>query len=107
MSLFTFVLEYDGGSYIRQASAPSLAEAIVSWAAQMKRVPIGRKKERYDIAEAIKSDQPVPLRGLTNAYCSFFDIDHSPALLNIVKTECLESDLIFDNIPVDEYPAGN
>lgn len=88
MSLFTFVLEYNGGTNTKQAEGETLADAVQSWAESMEGQSVGKGAERLEgVVDAIKTDQPVPLKGCHNAFCSYFKIGRWPALLNVIKTD--------------------
>jgi hypothetical protein len=90
MALFTFVLDYKGGTYISQVSARTLKQATVKWAEGLE------VEEMYGLGAASKikliremkgdEDKPALLNGLKNVWCQTSLIRGRGALINIIKT---------------------
>jgi len=86
MALFTFVLEFDGGTYISQFSATSVRGAATQHASHVVSnkavaVPVGRR-----LADGLSAEKPVPLEGVRNVWCCSTSVGKKFALLNIVAT---------------------
>ncbi len=89
MALYTFMLEYAGGTYISQLKAASPKSACVKWAqkldgAQVKGV---RVKDKESLIEQMKEEIPFALDGMSNAWCNSALIRGKLALINLVQTE--------------------
>ena len=86
--LFTVLMEYRGGTYISQVRARSANEAVRRWAAKLDPLPIAEFSERRkrELIRSLDGDKPVPLDGLTNAWCTSALVGGSSALINIVAT---------------------
>jgi hypothetical protein len=88
-SLFTFLVEYKGGTYVKQLSAPSVSSALNVW----------RTKGLEEVAElsdtslahfaGLRSDF-VQLDGSINVWCLTASIDDAFFLMNIVATAAEE-----------------
>jgi hypothetical protein len=87
-SLFTFLLEFHGGTYIAQYQGRTVAEAKRRWSAG-EAVKLTGQWQPLVVAElfgALASSKPTPLNGLVGAWCVSSYVNKSLALLNIVKT---------------------
>jgi hypothetical protein len=83
-------MEYRGGTYISQVNGRSANQAVRRWATNLDPKPIAEFSERRK-RELIRwldgrGDKPVPLDGLTNAWCTSALVSGSSALINIVAT---------------------
>jgi hypothetical protein len=89
MPLYTFIMDYDGGTYVSQVKAPSPKSACLKWARGLDGEQIkglGGKSHESLIAE-IKDESPTPIHGVLNAWCATALIRGTLALINIVQTE--------------------
>jgi hypothetical protein len=86
--MFTFILEFRGGTYISQTNSNVLSKAIIDWAEKLQSVNIkylglrGKAEVLYKLNEA----EPIPLSGLINAWFLSFSISQGFITVNIVKT---------------------
>jgi hypothetical protein len=89
MPLYTFIMDYDGGTYVSQAKAPSPKSACLNWARTLD-VPqikgLGGKSHESLIAK-MREASPTPLDGVLNTWCATALIRGRLALINIVQTE--------------------
>jgi hypothetical protein len=95
MPLYTFVLDFAGGTYISQVNAPSTTSASVKWAKELDIFGlkgVGRKNKE-SLINQMKEEEPQRLDGLINAWCVTATLRGGLALINIVQTE---SDTIID-----------
>jgi hypothetical protein len=88
--LYTFVLDYKGGTYISQTVGESPADAATDWIKnRLDLQVIGVKDDTVeDILRDIEflEEHPLPITGLKNVWCLSFLADDELALVNIVKT---------------------
>lgn len=86
--LFTFICEYEGGTYVSQVLAIDHEKALVEWATLL------RKEQRIEgasdhIAQAACDElysHIVPLTGLTGVWCWSATVMDDLALVNIVRS---------------------
>lgn len=88
MPLFTFILDFDGGTYISQIEARSFEAAPAVWAASL--VPgevrgMGEASIR-ELRAAVEKDSPVQLEGLVQAWCVSALVRGRLALVHMVET---------------------
>lgn len=91
MALYTFVMDFLGGTYMAQVRAASVRSACVKWArtVDVRGIPgLGPTGKEALIANMLDRDRrPVPIAGLRNAWCTSTLIRGRFALINIVRTE--------------------
>jgi hypothetical protein len=93
MSLYTFIMDYKGGTYISQIEEVSLKTACNKWAKQLN------TNEIYGLGEKSKAllkmlsleEEIVAINGLNNVWCFTAFIRNSLVLVNIVKTAEIEN----------------
>jgi hypothetical protein len=78
LAKFTVILEFRGGTYIRQVRASSPKSAL-------KKVA-DRTDSRSKVFCALLDEKPVAIEGVTNCWCSTTSYQAQLALVNIVKT---------------------
>jgi len=78
MAKFTIVLEFGGGTYIRQLRAASPQGALKKIAA--------RNHGKTALFRALSEDKPVAIEGLDNCWCCSTEYRHQLALVNIIGT---------------------
>ena len=84
MTKYTFICDYNGGTYISQVKADFLKEAILLWAKQLEWPKLSILK-RKQLDKQI-DDDPIPLDGIENVWCVTFRIEGKLMLINIVET---------------------
>jgi hypothetical protein len=87
--MFTFVMEFRGGTYVYQVHKPTIVAAMAEYANDLRQrvaVPSFDQRIAELIAKAIESDEPAPLHGLSAAWCSWITVGRSSALITIVET---------------------
>ena len=87
LDLFTIVCEYKGGTYISQVRAADHENAIIEWAALLRREqPIESASEQ--IAQAVDDTRTdtVPITGLAGVWCWTGTVAHALALINIIRS---------------------
>jgi hypothetical protein len=75
MAMYTFIMEYRGGTYISQVEAPSIEIAVVCWAEELNPSEITHLSPalKRQVVDGLKNDQdgvygPTPLTGIVNAW---------------------------------------
>ena len=90
MSLFTFILEFNEGTYIKQIESNSAENASRKWAKEIINEPIkelGPAGKKLIIQEMKnRNNDIVPVSYMKNVWSTTFLINGKLALLNIVKT---------------------
>ena len=81
---WTFIVDFEGGTYISQFKEKSMAQAIEAY---NKTDPSGRGIVPLSTDP---SDAPVAIAGLTSVWCTsgFTEVSDKHFLVNIVKTDC-------------------
>ena len=89
MPLYTFFLEYRGGTYVSQVRARSSPLAIKAWVGKFMDLNVPRMgtRSKSDLAETILRDAPTALNGLKNTWCSSALVRGHLALIHFTQTE--------------------
>jgi hypothetical protein len=88
MPLYTFFLEYRGGTYVSQVRARSSPLAMKAWAGKFMemKVPGLGARSKSDLVEKILRDAPTTLDGLKNIWCSSALVRSHLALIHFTQT---------------------
>ncbi|MBJ2156632.1 hypothetical protein [Variovorax sp. IB41] len=88
MSLYTFVLEFEGGTYVSQAEAVSVELAPSAWAEGIAPGTIRGMADASvrELREAIAEEVPVQLDGLQEVWCISTLVRGRMALVHFVST---------------------
>jgi hypothetical protein len=87
MALFTFVLEYDRGTYISQCRAATVRSAVARYALHLAgNKAVSTVSVRNRLADALSGEEPIPVDGVRNVWCCSASIGKKFALLNVVAT---------------------
>lgn len=89
MPLYTFFLEYKGGTYVSQVRARSSPLAMKAWAGKFMDMKVPRlgTRSKSDLVQKILRDAPTTLDGLKNAWCSSALVSGHLALVHFTKTD--------------------
>lgn len=87
MEKYTFICEFQGGTYISQYLADSLSNALLYWSHNLNS-KFFTKSKRDKINKEISNEiyKPVLINGVENVWSTSITIGRSLLLLNIVKT---------------------
>ena len=87
MQLYTFFMEYRGGTYIAQITE-TLKNAPVRWAEELEVSQIQgfETPDREELVSAMKVDEPMRIQGLTNVWCVTALIGAEMAIIHFVET---------------------
>ena len=94
MHLYTFIMEYAGGSYVSQVKASSPKAACVKWAKALdagKVVGLGQSSKLALIKE-IKEEVPVAIQNTLGVWCVTVLVRGKLALITFVQTEKSEDE---------------
>lgn len=88
MALFTFVLDYRGGTYLQQVEGPDPRAALVSWAATTSLdVVFGlSEKSRVPFQTALARSRPIAVKQVSNVWCASGIVRGHLALVHLVET---------------------
>ncbi len=89
MPLYTFILDFRGGTYISQFAGVTAANAAHVWPTELDFEGIAklRKKHRKILLAGLDEEGFVRLTGTKNVWCNCFVIGKHLALLNAVQTD--------------------
>jgi hypothetical protein len=89
MPIYTFLMEYAGGTYVSQVKAASPKSACLKWAKSLDVSQINgmRERSKQALLKQMKEEAPLPLDGLLNAWCTTAYLRKGLVLINLVKTE--------------------
>jgi hypothetical protein len=87
-SIFTLIVDYDGGTYISQWSATSPKRALVKWARSFDFSVIPRVKNSWleDLRTHIARERPVRISGTKAVWCESGALGNKLMIINIVRT---------------------
>lgn len=93
MSLYTFIANYDGGTYISQVTAPDPKSAVFAWAQALEvaAIPGFGDKSKQDLLCELHQDEEdeilyTPLDGLAKVWCVTPVVRGKLMLVNFVET---------------------
>ena len=87
--LFTFVLDFRGGTYLSQVQAASVNPACLQWVQELDIKSIyglGPKSHSW-LMEQMPEKLPVSMNGLQNVWCVAVLIRGHLALIHIIQTD--------------------
>lgn len=87
--VFTFFLEWDGGTFISQYSSLSLSEAVKRWASSLDMATIGASDEsKKNFLIDVDAETAIKVSGLNSVWCITPYIKGRLAMVHIVETIC-------------------
>lgn len=87
MKKYTFICEFQGGTYISQYTAQLLTDALIMWANNLDHKSFTEKNIIKIINKIKESDnEMISIDGIDNVWCNSYIINRSLLLLNIVET---------------------
>lgn len=71
MPLYTFVIDYRGGTYLAQVRARDIDTAQQMWAEKLDvdKIPYLGPRAKYFICNSMPDENCVPITGLKNTWC--------------------------------------
>ena len=88
MPLYTFVMDYAGGTYVSQVKATSPKSAVKRWASELPVDEIDKfgSASKARLIKDVDDEVPIMIAGLSNVWCSTARIRGKLALINFVRT---------------------
>jgi len=90
-NLYTFFMDYRGGTYITQVEAPNRKKAMLAWAENIdyKQIKYMGEKSKQAVKQQIEEgyDEETPVEGLKFVYCFLAKINHHIAIVDIIETQ--------------------
>ena len=89
MPLYTFVMDYDGGTYIAQVKASSPTIAVKKWAKGLEQEAVHgiSAKSKAKLIRQIKDETLSPVTGILNTWCVSTILSRKLALIHFIKTD--------------------
>lgn len=89
MALFTFIMDYRGGTYVHQAIGTDQGAATVAWveAMALENVASLTEESLASIREAILPQTPCEVSGMRNVWCLSAVVAEHLALVHVIATE--------------------
>ncbi len=85
MALFTFVLDYCGGTYLSQVESEDFTAAPRRWANELN-FGKGAQSVKTQLMPLIDLETPVPVEGLVNTWCLTFTVQNKLAIVHYCQT---------------------
>ena len=86
-SRYTFVLEFLGGTYVRQATGESPEAALRAWLRLAGEEEFEWASHRAELLRAVCDEVPVPIEGCQNVWCISGVAGEYLFLIHIVATD--------------------
>lgn len=87
MKKYTFICEFQGGTYISQYKAIGLIDALTIWANNLSTEYFTEKNKQKIICSVnLKDSEPVLINGIDNVWYNSYLVNRSLLSLNIVET---------------------
>ena len=90
MNIYTFLLNFRGGTYVSQVRSNSLRSSLLDWSKNIDVTQIqylGEKTKKELQHVILLEEDPIQLAGLQNVWCVHLMISVGSMLLNIVQTD--------------------
>jgi hypothetical protein len=94
MHLYTFIMEFKGGTYISQVKATSPQLACMKWANHLKVSEVHGLGQTGHLAliKEMQEEEPIKIQDAKGAWCISARIRGHLALVNLVRTACSDDD---------------
>src|SRR5437868_12494088 len=89
MPLYTFIMEYAGGSYVSQIKASSPKSACVKWARALdvENIEGLGQSSRLELIKEMVEEAPIPIQNTLGVWCITSLLRGKLALITFVQTE--------------------
>lgn len=86
--LYTFMMEFNGGTYISQVSASDPCSALEVWARALDPEAIEGLCDsvKAELVQGVSDETPTPIEGLQNVWCVFLNPGGARCLVHLVET---------------------
>ena len=88
MPLYTFILDFEGGTYLSQVEASTFKSAPAVWASNLAPGEVRGMREASirELGAAMAENTPIQLNGLVHAWCVSALVRGRLALVHFVQT---------------------
>ncbi|MDQ4122758.1 MAG: hypothetical protein M3209_15075 [Acidobacteriota bacterium] len=88
MPLYTFIMEFAGGTYVSQVVAENPKTACLLWAMNLKAEEVHSfgEKSKIQLVEQMKATEPTALQGIINTWYVSANLRRGNAYINLVQT---------------------
>ncbi|NLR69003.1 hypothetical protein HGH92_32175 [Chitinophaga varians] len=88
MDIYTFIMEFRGGTYISQVKENDVNTAMILWSKslQLTQVKFLGRKGILELQDEIKSESPTRIRDVDNVWCFCLRIKSGLLMVNVIKT---------------------
>ncbi|MBI3651800.1 MAG: hypothetical protein HY231_12340 [Acidobacteria bacterium] len=88
MALYTFIMEYAGGTYISQVRSQSPESAIKKWLKNLVNdSPLELSaKIKIELEQELSDEVPTPIEGISKTWCISSSVQKKMVLVNVVQT---------------------
>ena len=84
---YTFIAEWNGGTFVDQISEHSIRAAMVMWVNNLDLTGLGSSdSERCNLVDNITHQEPILLYGMKNVWCVSPMLENEPLLTHIILT---------------------
>jgi hypothetical protein len=89
MPFYTFLMEFEGGTYISQVEAASPKAACLKWAKGLNAevIPGFGQSSKVTLVEEMKAEKPVPIQNTFGVWCASALVRGRLVLATFVQTE--------------------
>lgn len=89
MSLYTFIAEFNEGTFVSQFQAASVATAPLAWAEGWKLEEIEglSSGDRSGLIESVQGEEPSPLDNILNSWCFTAEARGTVIIVHFVETK--------------------
>lgn len=90
MFLYTFIMEYERGTYISQFSGKTVKDACGKWVKNLNvsKIESFTEANKLDFIKEMKVEKPVSVSNVINVWCvSLLNEDDKLALINVIQTD--------------------
>ena len=93
MPLYTFIMEYAGGSYVSQVKASSPKSACVKWARELNGSAVEGLDQRSKSAlvKEMNEGKPTPIKTTLSVWCTTALIRGKVAIITLIQTEVVNA----------------
>lgn len=89
MKVYTFIMEFRGGTYISQVSSNSLKNSVQNWAQNLNinEINFFDQQSQKELVELVVDNKPIGISGLLNIWCLSLSLKRGFVLITIVQTD--------------------
>ena len=87
--MYTFILDWKGGTYLQQAKGSTVYEAMWLWARDFDPAGVSDLEPPFarELNTELDDENPTQITGLVNTWCISVVVQDALALIHVVRTE--------------------